>query len=176
MSRNGELGNLEWVGNYLRIQKSSGAKVEDDFEQAKEFLDVACVEYLRGDVQQRDAIRHLFVKDSWWPLLEYADAQGRRIESQSNVDSLRRGLAAVSIAGLRIDYRDFLVCLGELYLKAEGAGIDPLPHFKEVADLSDKQTTSLNASTADLMGGFQGTAYFKWLSQRPEVRSSFAES
>jgi hypothetical protein len=74
-------------------------------------------------------------------------------------------LAACSIAGLRIDFRDLLVSLGDLWRRAEAAGIDPQPYFEEIGDLSDSEMAG-SASTASLIGGFQETAYYKEL-KRP---------
>jgi hypothetical protein len=152
--------DLEWAADFL----NTGPAGRDVSEWAEQFLDAACAAYLRGGDRQRGAIRRLFGKDSWWPLLEFAETKALRIKSPSDVESLREGLAAASIAGLRVDYRDFLVCLGELYSGAESAGIDPLPYFKEVAELSDKEPISLKATTADLIGDFHNTDYFKELS------------
>lgn len=97
---------------------------------------------------------------------QYAEEQGQQIQSETDATFLRQGLAACSIAGLRIDYRDLLVCLGYLYCKADDAGIDPKPYFKEVAELSDTETSALRLSTADLIRDFHETAYFKELRER----------
>jgi hypothetical protein len=153
--------HLDWALSFLEAYETTG----NGSRTKEQFLDIACSEYLVATSEKREAIRSLFIKDSWWPLLEYANAQSISITAPSDVYSLRLGLAACSIAGLRIDFRDLLICLGELWQKAEAAAIDPLPYFKEIGDLSDTKLEG-SASAVSLIGGFQETAYYKSL-ERP---------
>jgi hypothetical protein len=159
--RSNPQSDLDWALSFLEADETTrnGSRTKE------QFLDIACSEYLVATSEKREAIRRLFIKDSWWPLLEYASARSVSTTAPSGVNSLRLGLAACSIAGLRIDFRDLLICLGELCQKAEAAGIDPLPYFKEIGDLSDTEMDG-SASTASLIGGFQETAYYKSL-ERP---------
>jgi hypothetical protein len=151
-----------WAYEFLETLNTNS----DASRQKEEFLGAACSTYLLAGSKQRDSIRQLFTRESWWPLLEYADEQSVGIISRSDIEPLRLGLAACSIAGLRIDYRDFLMGLGELYRRARDAGIDPLPYFKEVADLSDDEMEVSGFSTARLIAAFHETAYCKELTAK----------
>jgi hypothetical protein len=61
------------------------------------------------------------------------------IKSPHDVEKLRHGLAAISIEDVRFDYRDTLTSLARLFGAAEDAGIDPMPHFRQTADLSSTE-------------------------------------
>jgi hypothetical protein len=53
---------------------------------------------------------------------------------------LRLGLAAAAILQEREDYRDIIVSLAFLHHAARRAGIDPQPHFLELASLARPET------------------------------------
>jgi hypothetical protein len=61
-----------------------------------------------------------------------------RFKGVEDVRHLRLGLAAASIVGSGVDFRDFRFGLNHLSRAALRAGIDPRPYFREVANLSGK--------------------------------------
>jgi hypothetical protein len=61
---------------------------------------------------------------------------------------------------LQVDFRDTLVSLGELWLAASRAGIDPSPYFQEVAAISSPETTNVDTSMREVLANFELSAYF----------------
>ena len=62
------------------------------------------------------------------------------IKSSEDTWRLSLGLAAAAILQEREDFRDIIVSLAFLYHAATRAGIDPEPHFLEVASLARPET------------------------------------
>jgi hypothetical protein len=94
--------------------------------------------YLTATPRQRGVIRR-FVDGNVRFLMALEDRvswHAYRIKTSEDVSHLRLGLAAASICGKGIDPRDFGPRIGHLSEAASRAGIDPRPHFHEVADLS----------------------------------------
>jgi hypothetical protein len=101
--------------------------------------------YLNATPRQRGAIRR-FVQGSRRLILAFEDRvtwYGFRIKTVEDVRHLRLGLAAASIIGGGADFRDFHSSLDSLSKAASRAGIDPRPHFQEVAALSGKRRSFL---------------------------------
>jgi hypothetical protein len=125
--------------------------------------------YLRADEDQRLLIRGFFEdKDR---LLKYLHSYvgGRaapHLRSTGDVQWLRRGLAAASIADQRVDWRDLLICLGALWMAAEEAGIAPARYFSSVARISSDEPRYGNRSTRELLRGFRTSGHLRSIKRR----------
>jgi hypothetical protein len=121
--------------NAIRQQRLAeydpGAAVEPILEQM-------CAEYLLASPSERERYRAAVNdKDGVQSfLLGYVASCADRIRSPEDLGPLRRGLAAASIENCGTDYRDVFVALAKLFVWAERAGIDPVPHFREAGRLS----------------------------------------
>lgn len=158
----------EWVEPINRVTRESSYKVNRDgytpadferdvkrvkdaqlakynpYQEMYEFFDEICPAYLGATTEQRAEIR-LAVSDKAGvlsALLGYVYRSANRIQSSSDGEWLRKGLAAVSIENCCKDFRDVLLALAELYVVAEEAGIDPKPEFKAVSRLSSREKPS----------------------------------
>jgi len=139
------------------------------FDELHELLDELCGIYLEVDAARRAAIRAFF--DEKQRVLKYLHSYvgGRAAPlaaSTGDVKWLRLGLAAGSIADRRVDYRDLLICLGELWLAAEVAGIAPARHFSAVARISNPEPRPGERSTCDLLRGFRRSAHLRSIKRR----------
>jgi hypothetical protein len=96
--------------------------------------------YLTATPRRRGAIRR-FVKERHRLIIAFEDRvtwHAYRLEANGGIRHLRLGLAAASVVGEGIDPRDFGFAICHLAQAAVRAGIDPRPHFREVANLSAK--------------------------------------
>lgn len=148
------------------------------------FLDEACDFYLAALPPQREQMRYilnasygpallLLMKKplsarewSYRPLFEacyhYGFRAAQKLQESADQLWLQRGLASVSLEETRIDFRDSLVVLRELYLTAIAQGIDPDPVFQAVAQLSGTRSPgTTKSSTRDFIGGFKRSTFFK---------------
>jgi len=107
---------------------------------------------IRGVVHEREA--HILLDD----YLAYVSGvlkQGGRPEW------LERGVAAASIDDQRRVYRDWLMSLGNLYLSARAAHLDPAPVLKRIAERSNPERhAAAPTPTRDVLRGFEDSAYF----------------
>ena len=71
---------------------------------------------------------------------------------------LRRGLAGAAIEDARVDFRDLYLALGDLYLEARRAGLEPASEFRAVGALASKEPAG--RSTAGILQGFEESAFF----------------
>ncbi len=145
-----------------------------DFDQLGELLDELCAIYLEANDEERAEIRALF--DNKQRVLKYLHSYvgGRtaaRLEATADVKWLQLGLAAASIADRRVDYRDLLICLGELWLAAEGVGIAPARHFSGVARISNTEPRYGDGSTQDLLRHFRTSGHLRSI-KRKDQRAS----
>jgi hypothetical protein len=107
---------------------------------------------IRGIVQQREAHRLL---DDY---LAYAS---RVLKQGGRPEWLERGMAAASIDDQRRDYRDWLMSVGELYLGARAARLDPSPVLKRIAERSNPERhTAAPTATRDALATFEDSAYY----------------
>jgi hypothetical protein len=124
-------------------------------------LERMCAEYLiaspterercRAAVSDKDAVQSF--------LLGYVATCADRIRSPEDLGPLRHGLAAASIENCAKDYRDVLVALAKLVVWAERAGIDPVPHFREVARMSsDAKPHGGTTPVSQMLSEFQDYA------------------
>ena len=113
----------------------------DPYQAIYELLDELCPAYLEASAEGRAAVR-VAVNDKSGvlsALLGYAYRAAKRIQSPLDKEWLRRGLAAISIENCAKDYRDVLLALAELYVRAEEAGIRPRSDFTAVSRLSSRE-------------------------------------
>ena len=124
-------------------------------------FDAMCVLYLEADEKQRAQIPAILAReestrayariDDWVSSRErartdlsdmifYMRRVAGSIGSGDDIRRLKLGLAAAAILQEREDDRDIIVSLAFLYLAARRAGIDPEPHFLELASLARPET------------------------------------
>lgn len=149
-----------------------------DFDALNALLDELCSIYLGAHRRQRIAIRSLF--DDKRSLLNhlhgYIGRSARLLESTRDRRWLRLGLAAASIVDRRVDWRDLLICLGDLYLAARRMHIRPGGHFQTVAKLSNPVGRHNERSTRDLLAGFHKSAYLRSIRLKTKNRRRHGES
>ena len=107
---------------------------------------------IRGIVHEREA--HVLLEG----YVAYASGilkQGGRPEW------LERGVVAASIDDQRRDYRDWLMSLGDLYLSAYAAHLNPSPVLKRIAERSNPERhQAAPTPTREALGKFEDSAYF----------------
>jgi hypothetical protein len=107
---------------------------------------------VRGMVHEREA--HVLLE-------EYVGYAARILKQGGRPEWLERGIAAASIDDQRRDYRDWLMSLGDLYLSAHAAKLDPSPVLKRIAERSNPERhAAAPTPTRDALGGFEDSAYF----------------
>jgi len=129
-----------------------------------ETLDELASFYLGGTEKERAEIRSHLGKHIAFSnyIPAYVSARAKELKSPGDSDILLKALAAFSANDHRGDFRDELVQLGDLWLAAARAGIDPTTHFEKAASLSsddakDKGGTSMRTFLAD----FPKSAHFR---------------
>jgi hypothetical protein len=127
--------------------------------------------YLNADEEQRLLIRGFFEDKDRLKKYLHSYVGGRaapHLGSTGDVEWLRRGLAAASIADQRVDWRDLLICLGALWMAAEEAGIAPARYFSSVARISSDVPRYGSSSTRALLRGFRNSGHLKSIKRRVE--------
>lgn len=143
------MDHLQELVERLAAWKADVASIEtsyqpDDAELQPIYADLIelCNLYLGANLEQRTTIRRMAaanrsvkaVLDKGWflrPLSPDADF----------VRYLRLNLVGVSIADGGFDYRDTLAKLKQWLQDARSRGIDPAPHYREIADISNDQAS-----------------------------------
>lgn len=127
---------------------------ESPYDKLKGPVEDLCELYLVANSDQRDQIRNILddKRTILSKLVTYPSYISGFINSPDDVRWLRMGLAAAAIENGRNDWRDTIVSLGPLYLAAEGAGIDPILPFQEVAEISIEPVRRI-------LKGFHESAY-----------------
>jgi hypothetical protein len=125
-------------------------------------LDEICDLYARSDPPRCAIIRGIVHGREARLLLEDYVAYASRILKQGGKPEwLERGMAAASIDDQRRDYRDWLMSLGDLYLSARAARLDPSPVLKRIAERSNPERhAAAPSSTREALGDFENSAYF----------------
>ena len=107
---------------------------------------------IRGIVHEREAHRLLD---------EYLGYVARILKQGGRPEWLERGIAAASIDDQGRDYRDWLMSLGDLYLSARAARLDPTPVLKRIAERSNAdRNPAAPTPTRDVLATFEDSAYF----------------
>jgi hypothetical protein len=77
------------------------------------------------------------------------------------VASLRRALAAASLADVKAEYRDLYLSLGDAWVRLHRRGIDPRPWFLEAAAWSSESTRADRFSVRRFLADFDRSAHFQ---------------
>ena len=163
-------GDMDWwkaieVVHQRRVRTVQEGRSPVDFDDLKGLLNKVCLMYLRADEEDREAIRAIF--DDKPSLLAYLHSYiahtTRRLAETKDKEWLRLGLAAASVCDRRVDWRDLMVFLGELYLTAKEAGLRPGYQFSAVARISNPSRRYKESSTRDLLANFRKSAYLRGL-------------
>jgi hypothetical protein len=125
-------------------------------------FDDVCDLYARSDTPRCAIIRGVVHEREARALLEDYVAYASRILKQGGrPEWLERGVAAASIEDQRRDYRDWLMSLGELYLSANAAHLDPSPVLKRIAERSNSEGhRAAPTPTREALASFEDSAYF----------------
>ena len=140
-------------------------------EAAFALLDEICDLYLSSDPQRCALIRGVVHRHEVQRLLGDYMAHASQVLAQGGrPEWLDRALAAASIDDQRVDYRDWLMGIGDIYLSARAHGIDPAPALKRVAEISNGEPhRAAPTTTQDALAGFERSAYFA-TSVLPQLR------
>jgi hypothetical protein len=116
-----------------------------------------CRDFSTLDSQQRGQIRASARRNKFFRefLLGHIGWSAKQLKATKNPDWLNQGLLAASIEDCITDFRDTFVSLAKLYLAAEDVGIDPMPHFQAVSQLSnDEPRTGSGSSSKKILSVF----------------------
>ncbi len=145
-------------------------------EAALAFFDRLCECYLQADPPLRSELRQVVAgnptvyRDLLYDSLgavgigSCLELAAERAESEQNyVAYLRSALFAISLTGGFRDWRDTIVWLGSLREEAWKRGIDPRPHYEDMAALSDceNQHGISEMSTRELIWSAGGLIWFE---------------
>jgi len=125
-------------------------------------FDEICDLYARSDAPRCAIIRGIVHEREAHRLLdEYLGYASRILKQGGRPEWLERGVVAASIDDQRRDYRDWLMSLGDLYLSAWAAHLDPSPVLKRIAERSNPERhAAAPTPTRDALRGFEDSAYF----------------
>jgi hypothetical protein len=125
-------------------------------------FDEICDLYARSDPASCAIIRGIVHEREARALLEeYVAYVSRILKQGGRPEWLERGVAAASIDDQRRDYRDWLMSLGDLYLSARAARLDPSPVLKRIAERSNPERhPAAPTPTREALGTFEDSAYF----------------
>ena len=153
-----ERKKLQEQADWKEIRANQGHRAE-----LLRLLDELGKLYLDTDPDQRQRIRDIVAdkREVLSALNSYIWRAIEKFESTGDVQWVYVGLAAVSIEDLRFDYRDTIVALGELFITAAHAGIDPLPLIQRVASISSSEKTYAGTSTREFLDDFDRSTYFE---------------
>lgn len=127
-----------------------------------EAMDQLCAFYLNATAGEREEIRQFLggqshiLHDLWG----YLHRAAEQVRAGGGEPWLRFGAAIASMEDLRADYHDTLAGLGDLYLAAVEAGLQPERVFRSVAELSSEKA-GLEQSIRELLRNFEKTEYFQ---------------
>jgi hypothetical protein len=134
-------------------------------------FDEVCDLYARSDPPRCAIIRGIVHEREARALLEeYVGYASHILKQGGRPEWLERGVAAASIDDQRRDYRDWLMSLGDLYLSANAAHLDPSPVLKRMAGRSNPERhAGAPTATRDALNNFEDSAYFA-TSISPQLR------
>jgi hypothetical protein len=158
--KQGKLSNL--MARLPQASNAAAALGLGPRDEAFAVLDEVCDLYARSDPPRCAVIRGIVHEHEVRGLLEDYIAYASRILKQGGrPEWLERGIVAASIDDQRRDYRDWLMALGDLYLNARAAHLDPSPVLKRIAELSNpERQQAAPTPTREALGNFEDCAYF----------------
>jgi hypothetical protein len=135
----------------------------EPLSELSDLLDELCDHFLESLPGERARVRarvgdHTAVFQLYW---SYVEGTPERVRTADDEAALRRGLAAVAIDDLRARYDDVTAVLGQLWIQAVRAGLDPRPHFAAVAQLANKGAAGGGAHMREVMGDFEESHAFR---------------
>jgi hypothetical protein len=162
---------LEEFTNLYKIKNG------DISEVINSFLDREYKTYLNATQNECDAIRASFTSHSNSDFEDYLFRYTKRaienLKAEKDIKWLERGLVGASLENCRIDWRDSLLSLGDLYKAAEDAGINPDPYFVKAASLASRDIPrGGNTPVSVTMRGFTNN----WLHPIRTLKRFFAKS
>jgi hypothetical protein len=158
--KRGRLSNL--MARLPQAAGAAGSVGPGPRDEAFAILDAFCDLYTRSDLAGCAVIRGIVHEREARILLdEYVAHASRILRQGGRPEWLERGLAAASIDDQRRDSRDWLMSLGDLYLSAHAARLDPKASFKRIAERSNSERhEAAPTSTRDMLMHFEDSAYF----------------
>jgi hypothetical protein len=158
--KQGKLSNL--MARLPQAANAAAALGAGPRDEAFAMLDDVCDLYASSDPARCAILRGIVHEHEIRALLEEYIAYASRILKQGGrPEWLERGIAAASIDDQRRDYRDWLMALGDLYLSAHSARVDPTPVLKRIAERSNPERhAAAPTPTRDALGKFEDSAYF----------------
>jgi hypothetical protein len=158
--KQGKLSNL-----LARLPQAAGAAASIGLGPRDEVFaafDEICDLYARSDPARCAVMRGVVQEHEARALLEdYIGYASGILKQGGRPEWLERGIAAASIDDQRRDYRDWLMALGDLYLSARTARLDPTPVLKRIAERSNPERhAAAPTPTRDALANFEDSAYF----------------
>jgi hypothetical protein len=125
----------------VRTVREKQLEKGDPIQPIHNLLDELCPAYLSASPEEREQVRDAASDKNGVlsALLGYAYRAASQLKSPDDKEWLLNGLAAISIENCGRDYRDVLLALAELYVKAEEVGIKPRSAFTTVSRLSSDE-------------------------------------
>lgn len=126
-------------------------------------LDEICDLYARSEASRCAIIRAVVHAHESRELLDPYVAHAAEMLGRGGLGMwLERGLAAASIDDQRADHKAWLNSVGNLYVAARKARIDPAPVLTRMAERSNREMhPGAPASTREALAGFERSAYFE---------------
>ena len=156
----GRLSNL-----MARLPQAANAAAELGLgprDQVFAVFDEICDLYVRLDAPRCAIIRGVVHQREARVLLDdYLAYASRILKKGGRPEWLERAIAAASIDDQRRDYRDWIMSLGDVYLSARAAQLDPSPVLKRIAERSNPERhAAAPTATRDALAKFEDSAYF----------------
>jgi len=174
-----EAQGVDWWEALEIVHKRAGEMIANgecpvDFDKLHALLDDLCGVYLKVEAEERAAIRAMF--DDKPHVLKYLHSHigwaSRLLQETGDKKWLRYGLAAASICDQRVDWRDLMICLGDLYMTAKRVGYRPGYQFRAVARISNPVGRYRDRPTRDLLADFRRSAHLRGLLEKANKRGT----
>ena len=156
----GKLSNL--MGRLPQAANAAAALGLGPRDEVFAAFDEICDLYARSDPPRCAIIRGVVhEREARVLLADYVAYASRILKQGGRPEWLERGIAAASIDDQRRDYRDWIMSLGDLYLSARTAHLDPSPVLKRMAERSNPERhRAAPTATRDALASFEDSAYY----------------
>lgn len=156
----GKLSNL--MGRLPQAANAAAALGLGPRDEVFAVFDLICDRYVKSDAQDCATIRGIVHEREARALLaDYIAYASGILKKGGRPEWLDRGIAAASIDDQRRDYRDWMMSLGDLYLSARAARLDPTPVLKRIAERSNPERhPAAPTPTREVLEKFEDSAYF----------------